>query len=269
MANNILLFATTSYWDLAAEFKPLLHTWSLGIEEQFYLVYPLALLSLLRKSSPNRQIAVVLAAMVTSLLVAQWGAMATAGSKAHSAAFYLLPSRAWELLAGALAALLTPHIANIGRPTCEALSLIGIALILVCAATLAPSTPFPGIAAMPACLGAGLILLFCNRAAFAKSLLSVPPLLGIGLISYSAYLWHQPLLSFARIYSTQKPELELNLLMVAATLALSYLTWRFVEQPCRNRHMTPTRQLISALAITALVLGAAGFDPSTIHATTV
>lgn len=206
--SNVLFWREeTGYFNTAAELKPLLHTWSLAVEEQFYLLFPLALMLLWKL--PRTGLFVLLALVsVISLGIAEWGA-----HNQPAAAWFLLPTRAWELGIGALAAI---HLRN--KPLDpqasggfnQLMSLAGISLIAWAIFFFDDNTPFPGVWGLLPVVGTALVILFATPATLGGRLLGTRALVGTGLISYSAYLWHQPLLAFAR----QRNIVELDLPVV-------------------------------------------------------
>ena len=256
VSNNILLFKTSGYWDLANEFKPLLHTWSLGVEEQFYLVFPLLLLALVPRG--KRATAWVLAVVaVLSLVSVQWFV-----ATKPLAAFHLLPMRAWELLIGAIFAVTrsseAPHQVSRGG-IASALSWLGLALILAPVFVYDASTPFPGVTALPPTVGTLLVIMFASESNAVGRMLSSRVLVGIGLASYSAYLWHQPLFAFIRLLSPEEPATGVWLAAIAATTLLSFLSWRFVERPFRSRERFSRTAIFALTIVVGAVLVGAGF----------
>lgn len=251
-ASNFLLWSETGYFDTAAEVKPLLHLWSLGIEEQFYLVWPLLLTALRRW----RMLWGTLALMVLSLV---WNSISVWMDP--SAAFYLPHQRFWELLAGAALALMVRHrrlgeLAN--HPAL--LSTLGLLLIATSVFGIDGHHRFPGLAAVPAVLGTALIIL-AGPQAWPNRALSAPALVWIGLISYPLYLWHWPLLSFARILEGREPDVASRFALMAAAVVLASLTYRFVEQPFRHGRLRAqsVRLPLRAMAVVG-ALGLATFD---------
>lgn len=255
-AANILFWREDDYFAAAAEEKPLLHTWSLAVEEQYYLFFPLLLWLMWkggRSGGPHRGAVLVLAGLaLASLALAE-----TLVRRAPSAAFYLILPRAWELLVGSLCAFAACRGGLRRNGTLAAAGLLAVAISVV---AFDRSTPFPSLYALLPVAGTALIILHGTPGTVVARLLSLPPMAGIGLISYSAYLWHQPLFAFARLRSFHEPELPLMLLLAALSLVLAYLTWRFVEQPFRRsgRLLAPRRSLFAAAAAAAVALSAAG-----------
>jgi peptidoglycan/LPS O-acetylase OafA/YrhL len=182
--SNILFWLKSSYFDTAAELKPLLHTWSLAVEEQYYLFFPLFLILTWRLN--KRWILMLLTVGgVASLAIAQWASTAK-----PAAAFYLLPTRGWELLIGAFAAfyLSKPNRKEFTRGVAEICGWIGLALIVASIGTYSKTTPFPGFYALAPTFGAVLIILFASEKTQIGKLMGNRAFVGIGLISYSAYL---------------------------------------------------------------------------------
>ncbi|WP_181704104.1 acyltransferase family protein [Chthonobacter albigriseus] len=253
-ANNVLLTLTSGYWELASDFKPLLHTWSLGVEEQFYLLYPLVALTILRFA--RRLFPVVLVVGILASLALSIVQTPTR----PNAAFYLLHTRAWELLLGALAAYYAPRLTHgITHERANTLSLIGLALLAGSIVGFTEELAYPSHWPLLPCVGAALILVFAFPSTMAGRILSLKVLVGVGLISYSAYLWHQPLFAFARVMSVQEPSAALMGLLSLATLGLAYLSWRFVEQPFRDRRFIPRWPMFGVVAAASIALMAAGF----------
>ena len=226
-ASNIFFYGSAGYFDEASKTNPLLHTWSLSVEEQFYVFLPILIFLLRKASLPTMKIAIVGFAAASFIV-------ACVGLAAHpDAVFYLLPYRAWELLAGSILALgVVPPLSR--RISAEVAAGAGLLLIAGSVQYLTSESAFPGWNALPACLGATLIIHAgaSHRETMTARLLSLWPLRFTGLISYSLYLWHWPLIVFY-------PELfaSASLLakgsIVAASFTLAFLSWRFVERPFR------------------------------------
>ena len=230
-ASNIFFWRESGYFDTAAELKPLLHTWSLAVEEQFYVLYP-PFLILSWKFSRRWLLILLIILGATSLAVAQWASLAK-----PAGAFYLLPTRGWELLIGASASLYLSKSDRIefSRGVREVGGWLGLALILYSVLVYSKITPFPGLYALAPTIGALLIILFASQQTTVGRFVGNQIFVGIGLISYSAYLWHQPLFAFARHRSAGEPSNFIFSLLSVGALVLAYYTWRLVEVPFRNR----------------------------------
>ena len=255
LSSNFFFWKTNNYFSPDAKENPLLHTWSLGVEEQFYLLYPLLLLLLLPR---GKVMAVVgLSALCAASL---WCSVSWVSSH-PVAAFYLLPSRAWEMGLGGLVAL---HECRIRGWKREYLSWGGLLAVVASFALLSRYTPFPGWSALPAVAGTALViwsgsgLAGNTRPPAPNRLLSLQPLVFIGLISYSLYLWHWPFFAFHRYLFGQPAPAGLGLLYLVCALALSVASYRWIEQPIRRKVLLPDRKAVfwfwagSTAAIAAL-----------------
>ncbi len=241
-ASNFLFWQEAGYFETAGELKPLLHTWSLAVEEQFYLLFPLAMMVLLPRSR-RLTVALLGLASLASLLLAIWGARA-----APHANYFLLPSRGFELGAGALLALTV----GTSRPgpgwLRTAASLAGMALLLAGVFLLDGDTPFPGLAALLPVAGTCAIIAFCGPGDPVGRALSWRPVVLVGLVSYSFYLWHQPVFVFARLWQYTGGPAPNYPLLITLSFALAWLSWRFIEAPFRSRTMMPLPRLAGVLA---------------------
>lgn len=257
-SSNILFWRESGYFDTAAELKPLLHTWSLAVEEQYYVLFPI-LMMLSWTSRRRRLLAVLLIAFLFSITVGYWGAY-----HKPAAAFYLLPARGWELLIGAFAALYLSRYSSsaFNASVCKTLSLLGMALLFYAVFSFDQQTPYPGLYALVPTLGTVLVIIFSTEGTFVNRVLGSPALVGMGLISYSAYLWHQPLLAFARYATAEPPSSWLMGLMCVLTLPLAYASWRFVEKPVRHSTSLGRPKIFaaaSAFGMGFIALGLAGY----------
>jgi peptidoglycan/LPS O-acetylase OafA/YrhL len=241
-ASNILFYRESGYFDTVAELKPLLHTWSLAVEEQYYVLFPLFLMLFWRLG--KRWILVTLGlVLVASLTVAQWTAYAEA-----AAAFYLLPTRIWELLIGVFAAfyISKSNRKELGKAASEVGGWLGVMLILYAIFTYSKATPFPSFYALVPTLGTFLVILFATQQTTVGKFVGNKAFVGVGLISYSAYLWHQPLLAFARLKGLTEDGDIFFLLLSLLTLVFAYFSWRYIEAPFRKPGSV-SRKLIFSL----------------------
>jgi peptidoglycan/LPS O-acetylase OafA/YrhL len=246
--SNIVLWSESGYFDSAASSKPLLHLWSLGIEEQFYVVWPALLwIAFKIKAATGRLLAL--------LFIASFAVNIALSVTSISGDFYLPISRFWELLAGAGLAwrreiALTPSVRSL-------ISLVGLAALLISVALFTPETRFPGWLALLPVAGAVAIILAGPEAMVNRMVLSNRVVVFVGLISYPLYLWHWPLISYAHVIRLGKvPTPLMATALVAASFLLAWATYRFIEYPARfgaNRH-----QLTQIVATCVAALGACG-----------
>lgn len=243
-SSNILFWQKSGYFDTAAELKPLLHTWSLAVEEQFYIGFPLLLVVISRYAKSFLPYILGILFFV-SLGLSYWGS-----HHATVATFYLLPTRAWELILGAgIAAYDTrdnPHseYSHIQR---QFLSGLGLLFILLSVFLFNETTPFPSFYALLPTVGAALIIIFSSHGTYVYSLLSNRIAVGIGLISYSLYLWHQPLFALTRHYTLLDFSNTNVMALVLLLFPASFLSWKFIEKPFRSKNFLG-RRLVFSLA---------------------
>jgi peptidoglycan/LPS O-acetylase OafA/YrhL len=236
--SNILFWRESGYFDVAVELKPLLHTWSLAVEEQYYVLYPLLLILFWKLG--RRWILVTLGLMfVASFSLATWMSYVN-----PTAAFYLLPTRGWELLVGAFAGFYLSRATyrDFDRVVGEVCAWLGVTLIFYAVFTYSKTTLFPGFYALIPTLGTALIILFGTQKTTVGKIIGNRIFVGLGLISYSAYLWHQPVFAFARQRSLTEPSDTLFLGLTVLTVVLAYFSYRLVETPFRSPGVVSRRQ---------------------------
>jgi peptidoglycan/LPS O-acetylase OafA/YrhL len=258
--SNFLLLGEAGYFDDAAESKPLLHLWSLGIEEQFYLVWPaIILLCAWRKLSP------LIAAIAICIGSFAWNLALSVTDL--SAAFYLPMSRFWELMVGCILAwtTITPERRSGGSVTrltslasldpkhlskaATVLAFLGVVLVVIAVVITDKTVAFPGWYALLPSLGAAMLIAAVPSVPVLNRLLSYLGLVYVGLISYPLYLWHWPILSYLRIMRIQEPTHLMKAAAIGAAFALAALTCRFIERPIRFGARGPLKPIASAAAL--------------------
>ena len=247
--SNIAFWYHTNYFDTFTNLYPLLNTWSLGVEEQFYAVIPL-LMVLLARIRRGLLLPAIVIGCTLSFLLAWWEL-----SRYPNNVFYLLPERAWELGAGVALAVIEQTRKRIALPAplTQLLGLGGLLLIAAPLFLLNSKSPFPGPAALPSVLGTAL-LIAVPASWINQRLLSLSPLVFIGRISYSLYLWHWPLLAYLRLASGGKLSPMAACLAVAASLVAAILSYYLIEQPFRQSKMAPGPLLIRYAVASILVV---------------
>ncbi|MEZ6131858.1 MAG: acyltransferase family protein [Planctomycetaceae bacterium] len=253
MCSNVYFWQNTGYFDGESETMPLLHTWSLAVEEQFYLGFPLLLMAL-RRSSNRIIVGTFLTLIAGSLLLSEWGV------RQHpNAAFFLLPSRAWELLLGAIL-VYCPKPLRLRRAWLEFGAWGGFAMVIAAGVFYGAATKFPGMAALVPCLGTFAVIYFNSSSSTSLGrMLSNRMLVFFGLISYSLYLWHWPMLAFLRY----RVGIELSPWQsggtIMASLALAVVSWKFVEMPMRKSGLWPglKKPALGAVGSAIVMIGVA------------
>jgi peptidoglycan/LPS O-acetylase OafA/YrhL len=258
-ASNVFFFRTLDYFSPNADTIPLLHTWSLGIEEQFYILFPVLLLLIWRVKRDLLPITLI-ALSITSLTLCLYFS-----TRFPDFNFYLLPSRAWELMAGSTCAYFyRPKKAGAytALPISEALALLGLVLIFVSIVTLDENTPYPGVWTLLPVIGTVLVILHARENSVVARTLGVKGLVWTGLLSYSAYLWHQPVFSFYRMYTDNSENSGLiAFALILIVFVLSYLSWAFVEKPFRDRKLFNRKRVFSLTilgSLAFLIVGSIG-----------
>lgn len=228
-SSNILFWRGESYFSPISELKPLLHTWTLAVEEQYYIFFPLIVMAFHRYGRNAIKIIVYLGIMSSFALT-----IFALNNKSISseAVFYLLPTRAWEILAGSATAIaLRRH----DIPKNDTASFLGLVMIVIPIFLYDGNIPYPSQYTLMPVIGTVLIVLFAGKQGMVTAFLSMPVMVGIGLISYSAYLWHQPILAFIRLSPKTSHHPHLILLAILATFLLAFLSYKYVETPFRKK----------------------------------
>ncbi|MEP7171918.1 MAG: acyltransferase family protein [Aestuariivirga sp.] len=249
--SNMLFWKEAGYFDTVAEFKPLLHTWSLSVEEQFYVFYPLLLFAMNRLTRVGRLSFLSIVVAASFLLSVYWV------GKQPVSAFYLLPSRFWELGVGGLLAIYSGrYVGNLFLFSFTAAA--GLVLIGIAAFILDSQAAFPGMAALLPCIGTVLIIFAGHRENPIRTALAWRPLVSIGLVSYPLYLWHWPVLLFAQYRLGRALNGTEVVVMLLVSLAAAGLSWRYVERPFRQRKLLPTARPLFAAALIVVFIPSFG-----------
>ncbi|MCK1652720.1 acyltransferase [Bradyrhizobium sp. 149] len=247
---NIFFWWRIDYFSEPGELTPLLHLWSLSLEEQFYLLFPPMLLLVWQRARQATLCLMIVATAVSILLAFLNSAVDPAGT------FYFLHYRAWQFLLGGILAKMQADHGDSWRPFGAALPVIGLGLVL-CSLVLLGSRGAIGMGSITIAVGTSLIIL--GDRGPAVRLLTWRPLVWIGLISYSLYLWHQPILALGRSYLVNAPGGATLTLLLSASFALAFLSWRYVEQPFRHAAIDG-KQLAASAILTVVTLVAAGLS---------
>lgn len=250
--SNFFFMRGHGYFGPASAVQPLLHTWSLAVEEQFYLIFPLLLVLLSSRLQRWREVLAGLA--VLSFVLSVW-----ALDNHEQAAFYMLPMRAWELLLGSMLAF-APAARRLPNAVYQFVSAAGLIAIVTAVVSFNAQMPFPGSAALLPTLGAAALIWANGRhPTWVGALLETRPLVGIGLISYAWYLWHWPVVVFTNYLTFNQLGLAAKAAMLIGSVLLGYASWRWIEAPFRNRRWLPGRRsMLYGAAVSMLTLAIAG-----------
>lgn len=254
--SNILFWQQSGYFGSVSEETPLLHTWSLAVEEQFYIIFPLFLL-LAFPIGRIRLTLTLIGIVLISLGLAEWG-----WRNAGDADFFLAPTRAFELLLGSLIALQPRErwLSRLPRPAIEIAAFSGLLLLTGSFVVFTEATPHPSFLTLAPVLGTALIIMFADTDTRCGRLLSLPLFVGIGLLSYSIYLWHQPLFAFARVLGGGQLGMIEDILLIAASVGLAWLSWRYIERPFRRKsRFRRSTIFIASLSGTAALIALGAF----------
>ena len=243
--SNIVFWKQQGYFEESAELNPLLHTWSLAIEEQYYLVFPIFLYIAWRFGKSRIFWLLVLIALI-SLALSEWG-----WRNKERANFYLTPTRAWEIFAGSIAAFI---VDKRGVRKNNFLAILGLVAIIFSIFGYDENTPFPSIYTLIPVLGVVLLILYAEKDTIVAKLLSIRVFVGVGLISYSAYLWHQPIFAYTRIYNQEiSISNEIRFVLIFVTLLIGFLSWRYIERPFRAKSNF-SKSLIITMSVVSVTI---------------
>jgi peptidoglycan/LPS O-acetylase OafA/YrhL len=247
--SNFYFYKTTPYFRSESDLEPLLHTWSLSIEEQFYIIFPILLL-LFHNFFKKYIFLMLIFGFVASLFICQFLALYTSGILN----FYFTFSRAWELALGAICAhILIYKNLSYSSLIKNLLSTIGIILIVFSIFFFSRQTVFPSFYTLVPTVGTSLIILFADRDTFIYKILSIKFLVSIGLISYSLYLWHQPLLAFGRIFFDDLSTFK-KLILIFLSVLMSIFSYFFIEKIFRDKNKIDFKFYFKTIAITSIFL---------------
>ena len=253
-SSNVLFWSQSGYFEGAAELKPLLHTWSLSVEEQFYLFFPVFLL-LTWRFGKKWVISLLFAAALISLVSAEWGAL-----NKPIAAFFLLPTRAWELLLGSLVAFYLARISDkpLPVPLNNVLATLGFLAVAYAIFGFNTQTTFPGLHALVPTLGAVMLIIGARPETLVGRFLCLPAMVSVGLISYSTYLWHQPLFAFARHLGLGHSNALALGAIALFSVAMGYFSWKYIETPIRRNKNISRRAVFVSAGVGSLLMLVAG-----------
>ena len=253
-SSNFLFWDESGYFEKIAEEKPLLHTWSLAIEEQFYFIFPF-IITLVYKVKKKLPILLLISLILLSLMLSIYLSRVSPSTN-----FYLAPTRFWELIVGSLAAVL---IFNYGQKSNNLISLVAMFCLIVSITLFDKNTLLPGLYTLLPVGSTFLLILFCSNNVLVAKLLSLKIFVSVGLISYSLYLWHQPLFAFVRIQHVEKPNMYVFALLILLVFLLSFLSRKFIEQPFRNRNTFTSKFIFKtflSLSLFFIIFGIVGSE---------
>ena len=255
-ASNVVFWQQQGYFDDSTELNPILHTWSLAVEEQYYVFFPIFLM-LTWRFGKSRVFWMIVVMSAVSLMLSEWG-----WRNKPTANFYLSPTRAWELFAGSIAAFI---VQRNGVQKNNLLAFLGLATIVFSIFFYDENTPFPSVYALVPVLGVVIFILYADKETLTAKLLSTKAFVGIGLLSYSAYLWHQPIFAFMRIYKNESSiGYFVASILIIVTFVFAYVSWKFIESPFRDRKLIKRYPMFAISFISLVAMFALGSASKTV-----
>jgi len=252
-SSNFLFWWERGYFGTALELKPLLHTWSLAVEEQYYIIFPLFLTFAWKFGIRKITIFLILIFLI-SLSFAHFSSIYGVFDRIITGSFYLIPTRAWELLVGVFIAIYFYHfkVTSLTKFN-QFFSLLGLCMVTYSVIFFDSNTPFPSLYTLIPTLGTGLIIISAQKNTIVNEILSFKPLVFIGLLSYSAYLWHQPIFAFTRHKLSHDISDQIFFLLITISIFLAFISWRWVEKPFRNRNKISRKGIFTFSAVGILM----------------
>ena len=267
--SNFHFWKKGGYFGTESDLEPLLHTWSLGIEEQFYIFFPIFLI-IIWKFKKNYLIPIIILFLLASLLLSQIGGNFQLTNLKLNYPFFKLPfewfwpsslanfylpfGRVWELMIGSLIAFYFENNEIEENYANNFYCSLGIFSIIFSVIYFSENIQYPSFFALLPTLGTALVIIFTTKNTYLNKILSNKIIVNLGLISYSLYLWHQPIFAFGRIYFLSNLNLFISFLFIILSLILSYFSWKFVEQPFRNKNKIPNNKLLIYFISTFLII---------------
>ncbi|CNJ46167.1 acyltransferase family protein [Yersinia rohdei] len=246
--SNLYFFGEDTYVSDSSEYKPLLHTWSLSVEWQFYLIFPFLCLWLFKRFK-NKKLTIIFSLFLLSLVLSNILAY-----RQPNFAFYMLPSRMWELMAGSIVAIIIlENKLNIGKIYYKVFPVVGLVLITLSILFINDGMLHPSVITLIPVLGTCLIILFSRDKNLASNFLSLKPMIFIGAISYSIYLWHQPLFVFYRI-KIGEIGMSTSILLILLSIVISVLSFYLIEKPFRTKQLSRWKLIVITASPIILIM---------------
>lgn len=246
--SNLYFFGEDTYVSDSSEYKPLLHTWSLSVEWQFYLIFPFLCLWLFKRFK-NKRLTIIFSLFLLSLVLSNILAY-----RQPNFAFYMLPSRMWELIAGSIVAIIIlENKLNIGKIYYKVFPVVGLVLITLSILFINDGMLHPSVITLIPVLGTCLIILFSRDKNLASNFLSLKPMIFIGAISYSIYLWHQPLFVFYRI-KIGEISMSTSILLILLSIVISVLSFYLIEKPFRTKQLSRWKLIVISASPIILIM---------------